>query len=90
MSIPAVSAPCGTPYQKSDKVTTNCKGAEVEAEVTAVYENEVQVRTPDGELRWRTIRTVQPLVVLLTPPEPADEVELVVPRRRKRAAKGRD
>ena len=25
------------------------------------------MRTPDGELRWRTIRTVQPVVVLLTP-----------------------
>ncbi len=41
-------------YRKGDKVTTACKGAEVEAEVTAVYKDEVQVRTPDGELRWRT------------------------------------
>lgn len=31
----------------------------MEAEVTAVYKDEVQVRTPDGELRWRTVRTVR-------------------------------
>jgi hypothetical protein len=52
-------------------VKTKCKGAEVEAEVTAVYKDEVQVRTPDGELRWRTVRTVQTVMVMLTPPEPA-------------------
>ncbi len=46
------------PYQKGDKVTTACKGKEVEAEVTVVFKDEVQVRTPDGELRWRTVRTV--------------------------------
>ena len=82
-------APAGNPYQKGDKVTTACKGAEVEAEVTAVYKDEVQVRTPDGELRWRTVRTVQPVIVLLTPPDPADMVEEAVPRRKKRATKKR-
>ena len=50
------------PYQKGDKVKTQCKGAEVEAEVTAVFKDEVQVRTPDGELRWRTVRTVDMIV----------------------------
>ncbi len=64
---PASPAPAGTPverpagnlYHRGDKVTTTCKGIEVEAEVTAVFKDEVQVRTPDGELRWRTVRTVQ-------------------------------
>ena len=84
-----VEAPAGNPYLKGDKVTTKCKGADVEAEVTAVFRDEVQVRTPDGELRWRTIRTVPPVIVLLTPPDPMDAVEpsVVVPRKRKRATK---
>ena len=79
------------PYAKGDKVRTKLggKGDEVEAEVIAVHKDGVQVRTPDWELRWRTIRTVQPMVELLTPPEPADEVEPVKGRRRKRAAKKR-
>ena len=77
------------PYQQGDKVKTACKGADVEAEVVTVYKDEVQVRTPDGELRWRTVRTVQPVIVLLTPPEPADEVVPVKPRSRKRASKKR-
>ena len=90
--VPAV--PSTNPYQKGDKVTTACKGAEVEAAVTAVFKDEVQVRTPDGELRWRTIRTVQPVIVLLTPPDPMDEMDVVeppvvVPRKRKRATKTR-
>ena len=51
-------APTGNPYKKGDRVKTQCKGQAVEAEVTAVFKNEVQVRTPDGELRWRTVRTV--------------------------------
>ncbi len=58
---PAPVMPASTavnPYQKGDRVKTQCKGNEVEAEVTAVFKDEVQVRTPDGELRWRTVRTV--------------------------------
>ena len=77
------------PYQKGGKVKTACKGADVEAEVAAVFKDEVQVHTPDGELRWRTIRTVQPVIVLLTPPDPMDPVEPVAPRRKKRAMKKR-
>ena len=77
------------PYRKGDKVATACKGADVEAEVTAVFKDEVQVRTPDGELRWRTVRTVKPVIVLLTSPEPADAVEPVAPRRRKRTGRVR-
>ena len=76
------------PYAKGDKVKTACKGADVEAEVVTVYKDEVQVRTPDGELRWRTVRTVQPVVVLLTPPDPLDAGETpVVHRRRNRQMK---
>ena len=60
-------------YAKGDKVKTLCKGVDVEAEVTAVYKDEVQVRTPDGELRWRTVRTVQPVTMLPTPPEPVEQ-----------------
>ena len=62
-SAPAASAPAGNPYRKGDKVKTKVggKGEEIEAEVTAVFKDEVQVRTPDGELRWRTARTVKPL-----------------------------
>ncbi len=80
---PPAPAAVVNPYQKGDKVKTACKGAEVEAEVTAVYKDEVQVRTPDGELRWRTVRTVQPVVVPLTPPQLADEAKLIVARKKK-------
>lgn len=45
-------------FKKGDKVFTLCKGIQVQAEVTSTYEQEVQVRTPDGELRWRTVKTV--------------------------------
>ena len=76
-------------YTKGDKVKTACKGEDVEAEVTAVHKDEVQVRTPDGELRWRTIRTVQPVIVLLAPPEPADTVDSAVVSRKNRAVKKR-
>ena len=50
------------PYKKGDKVKTKSKGEDVEAEVTAVFKDEVQVKTPDGERRWRTIRTVRAMV----------------------------
>ena len=81
----APAVPAGVnPYAKGDKVTTACKGAEVEAEVIAVFKDEVQVRTPDGELRWRTVRTVRPVVVLLTPPDPMDEMDALISRRKKK------
>ncbi len=40
----------GNPHQKGDKVRTKLGGnsGEVKAEVTAVFKDEVQVRTPDG------------------------------------------
>lgn len=61
----APAVPPVNPYRKGDKVRTKLggKGDEVEAEVTAAFKDEVQVRTPDGELRWRTVRTVEALGV---------------------------
>ena len=91
-SAPAAhpTPPAMNPYQKGDKVKTMCKGAEVEAEVVAAYKDEVQVKTPDGERRWRTIRTVARVVDYLTPPDPMDVGEPVAtPRRKKRATKKR-
>ena len=70
-------------YQKGDRVKTACKGAEAEAEVTAIYKDEVQVRTPDGELRWRTVRTVQSTTAAPASPEPAGEAKAGVRRRGK-------
>ena len=65
-SVPATPILAANPYQKGDRVKTKLggKGEAVEAEVTAVFKDEVQVRTPDGELRWRTIRTVHRLTHL--------------------------
>ena len=46
------------PFKVGDKVATKVQGAEVEAAVTKLWEHYVQVRTPDKELRWRTMYTV--------------------------------
>src|SRR5450432_2113976 len=46
------------PFKPEDRVATKVRGKEVEAIVTAIWKNEVQVRTPDNERRWRTIYTV--------------------------------
>lgn len=46
------------PFQSNDKVLTKFKGAEVEAVVIQTWKNEVQVKTPDNVLRWRTAKTV--------------------------------
>ncbi len=46
------------PFKVGDKVLTKVQGAEVEATVTKLWQNELQVRTPDKELRWRTMYTV--------------------------------
>lgn len=47
-------------FKPDDKVLTKHKGVEVEATVRLVWNGEVQVRTPDGVLRWRTVKTVWP------------------------------
>jgi hypothetical protein len=46
------------PFKPDDKVITKVKGIEVEAVVRLVWNNEVQVRLPDGPLVWRTVKTV--------------------------------
>jgi hypothetical protein len=46
------------PFKVGDKVLTKVEGAEVEAAVTKLWEHYVQVRTPDKELRWRSIYTI--------------------------------
>ena len=46
------------PFKPDDKVITKQQGVEVEAVVRLIYNDEVQVRTPDGVLRWRTAKTV--------------------------------
>ncbi len=46
------------PFKVGDRVVTKVQGAEVEAAVTRLWEHYVQVRTPDKELRWRSIYTV--------------------------------
>ena len=55
------------PFKTGDKVMTKFMGAEVEVPVAQIYDDEVQVRTSDGVLRWRTKRTVW------FPPEKANE-----------------
>lgn len=47
------------PYKKGDKVITKYKGSPMEVEVIQVWNEEVQVRTADGMLRWRTVKTVK-------------------------------
>ena len=45
-------------FKPDDKVITRQQGIDVEAIVRLIYNDEVQVRTPDGVLRWRTAKTV--------------------------------
>ena len=45
------------PFKPDQKVVTKVKGADVEATVAQVFNNEVQV-TADGKLLWRTMHTV--------------------------------
>ena len=46
------------PFKPDEKVVTKVKGADVEATVAQVFNNEVQVKTADGKLLWRTMHTV--------------------------------
>lgn len=46
------------PFKVGQTVKTNVGDTEVDAVVTKVWQNEVQVRTPDNELRWRSMYTV--------------------------------
>jgi hypothetical protein len=59
MIRPAANSPVvKNPFKVGDKIITKVRGAEVEAVVTKLWQNEVQVRTPDDELRWRSVYTV--------------------------------
>jgi hypothetical protein len=46
------------PFKAGDIVLTKLKGKEVQAAVSKIWKNEVQVKTADGELLWRTMYTV--------------------------------
>jgi hypothetical protein len=46
------------PFKVGEPVLTKLKTKEVEAVITQVWKNEVQVRTVDGDLLWRTMYTV--------------------------------
>jgi len=46
------------PFAPGNKVITKFMGTEVEVPVIQVYNREVQIRTADKVLRWRTCKTV--------------------------------
>ena len=46
------------PYRADDAVITMVKGKKIEALVIQTWNNEVQVKTVDGDLLWRTMYTV--------------------------------
>lgn len=75
------------PFKPDEKVFTKIKGVEVEVTVRLTFNNEVQVKCPDGSLRWRTAKTVwRPTVPADAPspaadpaPEPVPVVEATAP-----------
>jgi hypothetical protein len=46
------------PFKPHDTVLTQIKGAEAEVTVRQIWKREVQVKTADGTLLWRTMHTV--------------------------------
>ncbi len=46
------------PFKAGEAVMTKVKGKHVLASVTKTWQNEVQVKTGDGDLLWRTVYTV--------------------------------
>jgi len=46
------------PFKTGDMVLTKLKGKEVQAAVSKIWKNEVQVKTAEGDLLWRTMYTV--------------------------------
>ena len=46
------------PFKINDKVMTKVKGVEVETTVAQVFNNEVEVKTAEEKLLWRTMHTV--------------------------------
>lgn len=59
------------PFKSGDKVLTFRKGIEIEATVRTTWNHEVQVRTTDGDLIWRTMKTIRSVTVPETG-QPAD------------------
>lgn len=47
------------PFKPDDKVLILRKGIEIGATVRTIFNHEVQVRTEDGELLWRTMNTIR-------------------------------
>ena len=66
------------PFKQGDKVLTLRKGIEIEATVRTTWNHEVQVRTADGDLLWRTMKTIRSLPALETD-QPADAPVTVEP-----------
>lgn len=62
------------PFKPDDKVLILRKGIEIEATVRTTFNHEVQVRTADGELLWRTVKTIRS-VIAPEPEQPADTPE---------------
>ncbi len=48
------------PFKVEQMVIAKLSGIEAEAILTKVWDNEVQVRTSDNELPWRSMYTVYP------------------------------
>jgi hypothetical protein len=46
------------PFKTGDIVLTKLKGKEIQAAVSKIWKNEVQVKITEGELLWRTMYTV--------------------------------
>jgi hypothetical protein len=46
------------PFKTGDIVLTKLKGKEIQAAVSKIWKNEVQVKTTEGDLLWRTMYTV--------------------------------
>jgi hypothetical protein len=46
------------PFKTGDIVLTKLKGKEIQAAVSKIWKNEVQVKTTEGELLWRSMYTV--------------------------------
>jgi hypothetical protein len=46
------------PFKTGDIVLTKLKGKEIQAAISKIWKNEVQVKTTEGELLWRTMYTV--------------------------------
>lgn len=75
------------PFKPDDKVLTFRKGIEIEATVRTIWNHEVQVRTADGDLLWRTVKTIRSVTAqetdqpaeTLQNPEPLAEVTQVEP-----------